>query len=636
MRLAASCFLCLAAAVLLYSPSRAWAQGATFPHPISQTPLSLVKEFLMWPVSGRVTHLNGDPVGGAQVRVNIGAGMNPTRLLETNLQGEFSAEFQLEKTVNSIHVAVDATKSGYEAAHESAEFSMEKGITSVHVIMRASAGDPDLLSQSDLLAALTPRYTVAALGAGSSGNKDFHRALELFPVKKQAENILPLLRHALEADPNCVDCRVVLGLARLVAGSLSSARNDLADAALLDDSGHAATIKSEPFLILGVMETWRGDTKSALGYFLKALKIAPSDALALEEAGRALLLEKNWEAAEEYLGKAVRAGAPAEARLLHVRALLELGETSDAEEEMKEFSAGRRPKDLPPPARMLYVRLQERLQLQAYEHVKSVVDQPLSELVRLLPELAGLEPATGQEELPSLLARIGQSVESFFQQLPNTTSREEIREELLRRDGEVQTTLEENFMYLLVVHPEQFGLDLKEMRSSGEQAGLKAKGVEQGFMRTTGFACTALFFHPTYQRGARFRLLGRQQANKHETWAIAFAQQPEMAQRIGRFDVDGKSVPLLVQGIAWIDRDTYQIVRMRTDLLMSPPKSRLKRQTTEIQFGEVRFKEFPAALWLPREVTVTVEWKGRTFRNFHRYSDFRVFKVETEERRKAV
>ena len=36
-----------------------------------------------------------------------------------------------------------------------------------------------------------------------------------------------------------------------------------------------------------------------------------------------------------------------------------------------------------------------------------------------------------------------------------------------------------------------------------------------------------------------------------------------------------------------------------------------------------------------REVTVTVQWKGRTFRNLHRYSNFRVFKVETEERRRV-
>jgi hypothetical protein len=155
-------------------------------------------------------------------------------------------------------------------------------------------------------------------------------------------------------------------------------------------------------------------------------------------------------------------------------------------------------------------------------------------------------------------------------------------------------------------------------------------------MRTTGFACTALFFHPAYQRGARFRLLGRQRVSGHDTLVIVFAQQPEIAQRVGRFDVDGKSVPLLLQGVAWVDRESFQIVRMRTDLLTSPPKSRLKRQTTEIQFGEVSFKELPAALWLPREVTVTVEWKGRTFRNFHRYSDFRVFKVDTQERRKAA
>lgn len=624
--------------VLLTGLSPAWGQGqaASLPRPISITELNFVKKYLFWPISGRVTHLNGDPVGGARVRLDIGIGPTSAQILQANLQGEFSAEFKLDESIKSIHVTAEASKPGYDLARETVNFYADKGITAVHVIMRASADNPDLLSQADLLAALSPRYKVAALSSSTTGNADFRNALHLFPAKGQAENALPLLRRAVETDPNCVECRVVLGLAQLVTGSLTSARNQLADAAMLSGSGKVTAAKPEPFLILGVLESWRGDNKSALGYFLEALKIAPSDALALEEAGRALLLQMKWEAAESYLEKAVMAGAPPQVHLLHVRALLELGETSEAEEEMKGVVAGRRPKDLPTTVRMLYLRLQERLQLQAYSRVSSVVDQPASDLMRLLPELAGLEPAAGQEELPPILARIGQSVESFFQQLPNTSSREEIREEVLRRNGEVQNTIEESFMYLLVVSPEQFGIDLKEMRSSGEQAGLKAKGVAQGLMRTTGFACTALFFHPVYQRGARFRLLGRQQVSCHDTLVIAFAQQPEIAQRVGRFDVDGKSVPLLLQGVAWVDRESFQIVRMRTDLLTSPPKSRLKRQTTEIQFGEVSFKEHPAALWLPREVTVTVEWKGRTFRNFHRYSDFRVFKVDTQERRKAA
>jgi hypothetical protein len=155
-------------------------------------------------------------------------------------------------------------------------------------------------------------------------------------------------------------------------------------------------------------------------------------------------------------------------------------------------------------------------------------------------------------------------------------------------------------------------------------------------MRTSGFACTSLHFHPRYQSGAGFRLLGRQSLEGRETFVVAFAQDPGTAKRIGRFDVDGKSSPVLIQGIAWIDATNFQIVRMRTDLLKSPPDTRLKRQTTEIDFGEVTFKGLPTSLWLPKQVTVTVEWKGKTFRNLHRYSDFRVFKVDTEEKRKPA
>jgi len=36
------------------------------------------------------------------------------------------------------------------------------------------------------------------------------------------------------------------------------------------------------------------------------------------------------------------------------------------------------------------------------------------------------------------------------------------------------------------------------------------------------------------------------------------------------------------------------------------------------------------AFWLPQEVTVTVNWQGMVFRNRHRYSDFALFRVETE------
>ena len=253
-----------------------------------------------------------------------------------------------------------------------------------------------------------------------------------------------------------------------------------------------------------------------------------------------------------------------------------------------------------------------------------------------MPELTGLEPAATQDELGLILRGIGENVEGFFRHLPNTSSREEIRGEILGRNGKASSTYEERFQYLLVLRPEDPPSQLREYRTAEEAANGPFDVLQRGFMRTSGFAVTSAHFHPLYRSSARFRLLGRQSLEGRPTVVVAFAQRPESAKITGTLDVSGKSVAVLFQGIAWADAETHQILRLRSDLLKPPPQSRLQRETTEILFGEVHFKDAAAVMWLPHEVSVTVEWKRKVFRNWHRYSDFKVFKVQAIEKRKAA
>ena len=37
-------------------------------------------------------------------------------------------------------------------------------------------------------------------------------------------------------------------------------------------------------------------------------------------------------------------------------------------------------------------------------------------------------------------------------------------------------------------------------------------------------------------------------------------------------------------------------------------------------------------LWLPEEVTVTLDWNGKVLRNTHEYSDFKIFNVDASEK----
>jgi hypothetical protein len=86
------------------------------------------------------------------------------------------------------------------------------------------------------------------------------------------------------------------------------------------------------------------------------------------------------------------------------------------------------------------------------------------------------------------------------------------------------------------------------------------------------------------------------------------------------------------QGLAWVDSETYEITRLRTDLLVPLSAVKLERETTEIAFSEVQFKSVGRGFSLPQQVTVTVDWNGRHLQNEHLYSEFKLFNVEATDK----
>jgi hypothetical protein len=61
----------------------------------------------------------------------------------------------------------------------------------------------------------------------------------------------------------------------------------------------------------------------------------------------------------------------------------------------------------------------------------------------------------------------------------------------------------------------------------------------------------------------------------------------------------------------------------------------LQRETTEVEYSEVTFKEGGKTLWLPHDVTVSGRLNLYTFHNEHHYSDYRLFIVQTKEKEKG-
>jgi len=587
-----------------------------------------------WVVAGKVTTLRGDAVAGARVDVEPTSASGQFRTMVTDFQGQFQTDYWLNsELVKEFSVDLKVTKKGFRKAHALIDFGRSDKFWLIPVTLRDPEEDSELLSQADLISALAARLNKlkASDGLSAAGEKDYARGVAEFLVLKRPDRALPFFTKVTRRDASCMPSRTMLALAELDSGDWDGAHRNLSEVLnkILADRSLG---RPEHLLVLGVMESWRHQPVNAAGYFAEALKYAPQDPLALQELGRSQLLIENWGPADGYL-RAIAAGAGAEARLLRVEALLGEYQFQAANTEMTRYLDGRDVKKMPIQVRQLWAQIESRKKIEAaYFKAKPKSDKEIDYLHRPPSDLVGLVPATDQGQLASILSGVGETVAEFFANFPNTSSVEEIHQEKLRRKQKVDAALDQKFRYLCLTPTEDWGLGFNEYRADAWGRRAWPQGMKDGFMLTSGFASAGLVLHPGYQSQADFRYLGRQKVNGRDAYVIAFAQQPTKAKLNGAFKHGETSVTTFSQGLAWIDSQSYQITRLRTDLLKPLPEINLERETTEIAFSEVHFKGVAAGFWLPQQVTVAVDWDGKHFRNEHRYSEFKLFNVEATEK----
>jgi VWFA-related protein len=273
---------------------------------------------------------------------------------------------------------------------------------------------------------------------------------------------------------------------------------------------------------------------------------------------------------------------------------------------------------------------------QAYRRAEPITQWPLKKVRHSIPELKGIEPAADQSGLPEILRGVSANLQQFVVNFVDTTAVEKIDEAetppywgRFEPYAEEQTTnrIKQKFDYLILRHPEGGAFNLVEYRTEPRGQKKRHRELSKDFIKTAGFAAMPLFFGSLQQPWSEFRYLGRQKIGSVDTEVVAFAEHADQAAVMGHFLLGGQSVPLLVQGVAWIRPGDYQILQMRTDLLASIPP--LTKMTAVIHLAETRFADSSLALWLPKEVDVNVDYGGYVFSNRHTYSGYRMFSAKS-------
>jgi hypothetical protein len=266
---------------------------------------------------------------------------------------------------------------------------------------------------------------------------------------------------------------------------------------------------------------------------------------------------------------------------------------------------------------------QERLEF------KTFVDMTPAELARQVRELKHLTPASSQEMLPEILQRVGSTVADFFDNFSNTTSLEHLSSTVDVPGERREFHYDARLNYVALVKAGGDKTRLEEYRTNPKGKVVQLLSLQT--VVTLGFVSMTVHLHPSFQPDSRFSYLGREEVDRQDAYVVAFAQRPGVARRTSLVASSGRTANELVQGVAWIDPVNFRVLRLRTDLERPDPTVNLARETTQIEYFGVTFKQGGKSLWLPRQVNVRGQIGKYAYDNRHRYSDYRLFIVRTGE-----
>jgi hypothetical protein len=284
----------------------------------------------------------------------------------------------------------------------------------------------------------------------------------------------------------------------------------------------------------------------------------------------------------------------------------------------------------------------------SFQPEPAYVELPIEQLKKLVPllnptiheeaQLAGVGAWTNETDF--ILGKAGAVITELLHTTPNLTANEQVRQMgqslysghlnvsglTVNRPTKWNNTSE--YEYRIAHKRNPLGGDaLVEFRTDARGQPIDDSATSSNRPINVGFATVWLIFLPGNLHDSRFRYLGEQSIGRRKTYVLAFAQNPESTglQPVISFGSGQCIAPL--QGVAWIDRSTYQIVRIQTDLLYSLPDIDLSQLRAVLTYESVKIAGLNLSLWLPRDVDATVQTTFRNVQEFHHYTNYRLFQT---------
>jgi len=232
--------------------------------------------------------------------------------------------------------------------------------------------------------------------------------------------------------------------------------------------------------------------------------------------------------------------------------------------------------------------------------------------------------------LDDVVQNAGKRLQELVKNVDRFTATELVTDESFNKWGLPSFPEKAQFDYIVSMEETRRGaLSVEEYR----ERRAASKGFPEAVM-TTGLPALVVIFHPIYAGNYEMTCEGLARWNGGLAWQVHFRQRPDKPNTIRsyRLGVEGQGYPVALKGRAWIAADSYQIVKLETSMVAPMPQIRLAAEHVNIEYAPVQFRKGTLEMWLPANVEVYYDWKGRRVHRQHKFSNYLLFSVDDRQK----
>jgi hypothetical protein len=227
-----------------------------------------------------------------------------------------------------------------------------------------------------------------------------------------------------------------------------------------------------------------------------------------------------------------------------------------------------------------------------------------------------------------LLARVGKSVEVFWEQFSAVSCNENVSQTKLGNTNKVLFNRDSVYDYLISMSIDGDDIAVEESRLLQKSAKARA---DVPLLVSNGFPTLLLIFHPYYQGGFEYTRLDDEVVDGRIMLRIQF-RHISGGRSTSALRLRGRDYPLDLQGTAWIDQESMAVVRIKSGLMAPMNDVGLKALETDVRYAPFKFPPGTETEWLPTVAIVDLETPRQHWRNTHRFSDYKHFSVKSDSK----